>query len=394
VDDREADRVRIVHVTAHLPPDQAANALLPAHLGRWGREAGHAIEYVAHPPIAGTGTSTAGPMAGSVTWIPRGRGGLLRRLKLASLTGAVRISRAATPALARADLVHLHSNGLLPEVCARLAASLGKPTVLTLYGTEIWHYRQRRGIDLFTRMYRRASFVTFYSRGLRDRALELGLGRPHTTVTYPPVAEPFARAADGDERSALRERLDLRAQFILLNVKRLHPLAGQQSLIEALPEVLRAHPDTLLVFCGAGPLRASLEAHASARGVATRVRFTGLVDNARVAEYNRAADLFVLPSRLEALPTVAIEALASGTPVISTDHPGGIELHGLFESDVELVPREQSGALAAAIIRFLDAPRRVHPSTMDVLAREFAAEVVRDRYLDIYRRAMRSRAGR
>ena len=59
--------------------------------------------------------------------------------------------------------------------------------------------------------------------------------------------------------------------------------------------------------------------------------------------------MFVLPSLLEALPTVAVEALACGTPVVSADHPGGVELHGLFGDDVAVVPREDSGRLAAAL---------------------------------------------
>ena len=46
--------MRILHVTPHLPPDQAANALLPWQLGVWARDAGDAVEYVAHPPRAGS----------------------------------------------------------------------------------------------------------------------------------------------------------------------------------------------------------------------------------------------------------------------------------------------------------------------------------------------------
>ena len=72
-----------------------------------------------------------------------------------------------------------------------------------------------------------------------------------------------------------------------------------------MPAVLRAHPDTELVICGTGALRPELEAQAAALGIAAHVRFAGLVDNEIVADYNRAADLFVLPSLLEALPTVA-----------------------------------------------------------------------------------------
>ena len=72
-----------------------------------------------------------------------------------------------------------------------------------------------------------------------------------------------------------------------------------------------------------------------------------------MAVYNRAADLFVLPSRLEACPTVALEALACGTPVVSSDNPGGVELHGLFGDDVAVVPREDPGRLAGAIVAAL-----------------------------------------
>ena len=45
--------MHILHVTPHLPPDQAANALLPRELGHWAREAGDTVEYLAHPPRQG-----------------------------------------------------------------------------------------------------------------------------------------------------------------------------------------------------------------------------------------------------------------------------------------------------------------------------------------------------
>ena len=92
-------------------------------------------------------------------------------------------------------------------------------------------------------------------------------------------------------------------------------------------------------WSSAAPARSSTSCRRrpSALGVAGHVTFAGLVDNEIVADYNRAADVFVLPSLLEALPTVAVEALACGTPVVSADHPGGVELHALFGDDVAVV---------------------------------------------------------
>jgi glycosyltransferase involved in cell wall biosynthesis len=88
-------------------------------------------------------------------------------------------------------------------------------------------------------------------------------------------------------------------------VKRLHPLAGQRYLIEAMNEVIRTHPDARLVFCGSGPLLNELRSAARSAGVERHVTFAGLVDNTTIERYCAAADLFVLPSLLEALPTVA-----------------------------------------------------------------------------------------
>lgn len=373
--------MRILHVTPHLPPDQAANALLPWQLGNWARAAGDTVEYAAHPSRAGGRAE----LAGGVTWLPRRSGGFFdRTLRLGSIAGAWRIQRALGPLIGRADVVHVHSNGLLAEVAVLAAVRAKKPVVLTLYGTEIWHYRRKRGRpDLFTRAYQEASFVTFYSERLMSRAFELGLRRRNAQVIYPPVAEEFAWH-DEQRQAEERAALGISNRHLLLNVKRLHPLAGQRVLVEAMMDVVHDHPDTRLVICGTGPLRDELQAATRSAGVERHVHFTGLVDNVAIARYCAAADLFVLPSLLEALPTVAVEALASGTPVLSSDNPGGLELNGLFGPDVSIVPGEQPIALGKAITHFLQHKRRTLPGTKDVIAREFRPDAVAKQYWKIY----------
>jgi hypothetical protein len=139
--------MRVCHVSPHLPPDQAANALLPADLGRWARAHGADVSFVAHEPMQIR--STTETLAGPVCWVPR-RGpasAAARFFKLDSWKHANAIIGALDRMASRADLLHLHSNGLIVEVAAAWATRRKIPYILTLYGTEIWHYRRRRPID-------------------------------------------------------------------------------------------------------------------------------------------------------------------------------------------------------------------------------------------------------
>ena len=377
--------MHILHVTPHLPPDQAANALLPWQLGSWARESGDTVEYVANPPRAGGAAS----LPGAVAWVPRRSDGVLSRLPgIGPLAASLPVYRALGPAIARADVVHAHSNGLLTELAVVLGRRQQKPVVLTLYGTEIWHYKRRKIFDPFTRAYRGAREVTFYSQRLLDKARELGLGRDHLTVVYPAVSAAFT-PADATTRARWRAEFGITEPLVVLNVKRLHELAGQKFLIDAFARLARTRRDVRLVICGTGPLRVELEQQARDLGVADRITFAGLVPNADVARYAAIADVFALPSLLEALPTVAVEALSAGTPVVSADHPGGVELHEIFGDDVLVVARGQVDPLAAALADSLATPARTQPDTAVRLRALFSPEAVRRQYEAVYERALK-----
>ena len=378
--------MRVCHVSPHLPPDQAANALLPADLAAWGHARGDEVILVSHEPAQGR-AAQALPF-GRVVRLPRKppAGAIERMLRLDTIRQARLIKRALDEAAAGSDLLHLHSNGLIVEVAAAWAARRSIPYLLTLYGTEIWHYRRRWPIDPFTRAYRGARAVTFYSRKLMEHAIGLGLDRPGLSVVYPSIAASFA-PRDEATRAMWRTALGITEPHVVLNVKRLHELAGQRYLIDAFAQVVlsgRDRRDVRLVICGTGALKDALEQQARTLGISDRVTFTGLVDNDLVARYAAVADVFALPSLLEAMPTVAVEALASGTPVISADHPGGVELHALLGDDVRVVPKTNVNDLAAALASALASPRRVRPETLDLVRKSFGSDAVRRAYELLY----------
>jgi glycosyltransferase involved in cell wall biosynthesis len=377
--------LKICMVTPHLPPDQAANALLPHLLGEGLRGRGHEVSFVSFEPKYSVATPRE-----DVTYISRPANGWVRKARLSQAATFFEVFRKVRPLLRQADVIHVHSNTFMNQVSALLARVANRPFLLTHYGTEIWHFRKRWPIDPFLWMNDKASHVTFYSRLLLERSLELGVTVQRRSVVYPPADERF-HVFSPDEREVARRALGIGKGPLLINVKRLHPLAGQRYLVEAMPEILDRFPETQAWFAGEGESRTELESLIAEKKLGSSVRLLGLVDNRELPRYYAAADLFVLPSKLEAFPTVAAEALACGTPVVTADHPGGKEIKELFPEDVRVVPREDASALGQSIVEALDAPRRASKGTLDRIEKEFRPDAAVERYLELYREALEDR---
>ena len=362
-------------VTPHLPPYQAANALLPHVLGVELEKRGHVVSFLTFKAEERERVRTA--------YVRRRT--RFRLTRLPQLLEAMETRRKGLPLIEDADLVHVHSNTWMNQVAARLAFKHGKPYVLTHYGTEIWHHDGRN--RAFRTLNRNARHVAFYSAGLLARARELNVPFREATVVYPAVDILFSPLAP-PERQAVRAPLVGSGESLLFNVKRLHPLADHATLLRAFA-LLDPEIKAKLVIAGSGEERAGLEALSRELGLAGRVRFLGLVPNEEVAKLHAAADLFVLSSRLEATPTVVLEALACGTRVVSTDNPGGLELGEMFPDDLRIVPRENPQALAEGIAASLRENRRIGERTARLIDERFSLRGLVDRYFQIYEEARR-----
>jgi glycosyltransferase involved in cell wall biosynthesis len=138
-------------------------------------------------------------------------------------------------------------------------------------------------------------------------------------------------------------------------VGRLVPVKGFDLLLQAYALARRQRgglPGLLIV--GEGEQRGQLQALAAALGIAGAVRFHGYTSNPYYLM--KRAKAFVLSSRHEGMPTVLVEAMALGTPVISFDCTSGpAELIGDSSRGL-LVPAEDVDALAAALVRYDSVP--------------------------------------
>ncbi|MDD3650136.1 glycosyltransferase [Immundisolibacter sp.] len=315
--------------------------------------------------------------------------------RLADLPGVRRHKRwfvpLALPALA-AYLRHerpaaLLSGGEWPNVIALAAKRLAGGSTRVVVSEHIHvgastagaAQRKRRRLlpRLMARLYPRADAIVAVSEGVRQDLLSrfpLPPARVHTI--YNPVITPALLAARD-------EALDdpwfaPGAPPVLINVAQLRVQKDQATLLRAFAKVRARRPARLLIL-GEGNQRPALEALARELGIAADVRLPGFVRNPLA--YLRRARLFVLSSAWEGLPTVLIEALACGCPVVSTDCPAGpaeILDHRRYG---RLTPVGDADALAAAIEQSLDAP--VEHRTLEGRAFDFSAVAAAPRYLEL-----------
>ncbi|WP_030810300.1 glycosyltransferase family 4 protein [Streptomyces sp. NRRL F-2799] len=147
-------------------------------------------------------------------------------------------------------------------------------------------------------------------------------------VQLPPGVDEktFHPGSGGDE---VRARLGLTDRPVVVCVSRLVPRKGQDTLIRAMPRILAAEPDAVLLIVGGGPYEADLRRLAAETGVADSVRFTGAVPWAELPAHFGAGDVFAMPCRtrrggldVEGLGIVYLEASATGLPVVAGDSGG------------------------------------------------------------------------
>lgn len=244
----------------------------------------------------------------------------------------------------RIELIHAHESA--PALVAWMATiGMPIPILVTYHGSE------PERVAAFAWIARLAArrVITTCQRCAEDLRRVGGVSATSVQVTALGI-EP-APQIDATTRQRIRARLLCDGgRLLVVTVARLARQKGIDVLVEAARRIAARDASIRFAVVGDGPLRDDVERWIAEAGVGALLTLVGHSD--RPHDYLAASDLFVLPSRWEALPIAIVEAFQHGLPVVATDAGGTREL--VDDAVGAIVPIDDATALADCIAAICD----------------------------------------
>ena len=306
------------------------------------------------------------------------------------------------------DIIHVENAYPLGTVAALTSLLIKIPFVVNLQGADVMalpkydygygrYWLPRLGLRL---TFRRANFTRANSEQTAVLALHYGAKPERVRVIFRNISTNIYPPADLDlnkhkqaQQAILRQRYDLNPGPVLISYSRLHPFKGLDFLVRAVPILQERLGAINLLICGPsrhtpqfGDYRRYLENLAHQLGIQEAVIFTGKIDFALSQDYLAGADLLVIPSIVDALNKVAIEAAAVATPAVITNTTG-IAPHAVQAGVALSVPPSDVSALAAAITIAL-AQQNEMGQTGPAFAAAFTSPHIAQQLLDLYQQVL------
>ena len=185
--------------------------------------------------------------------------------------------------------------------------------------------------------------------------------------------------ADGE---AIREHHDFGDSPVILHVGRIVQEKNLDLLVTAASHILAERQDAHFVIVGKGPYAPAVQQHVEKQGLTEHFLFTGFIPDKELPNYYAAADVLAFPSTYETQGIVAIEAMATGTPVVAAAARSLPELINDGETGFLFEPGN-AAALADAVLEALDGDIAVDATRV---ASAFSRERCTDRLLSYYER--------
>ncbi|CAN5297574.1 N-acetyl-alpha-D-glucosaminyl L-malate synthase BshA [soil metagenome] len=288
------------------------------------------------------------------------------------------------------ELLHVHY--AIPHATSAWIAKemLGSdhplPIVTTLHGTDITLVGQERSFQEITRFsIARSDGITAVSAFLKDETVAQFGVPPEDIEVIPNFVEPsqYDRASHPCHKDVLLTP----GEQLVMHTSNFRPVKRVLDVVRIFARIAARVPSRL-VFTGDGPDRLAAAREAELCGVANRVVFLGKQDS--VAELLACADLFLLPSESESFGLAALEAMASGVPVVAT-HTGGVPEVVQDGETGFLAPVGDVDAMAEAGVRILSDHAlwgRMSAAAQEVARERFSVQRVLPLYEGYYERLL------
>lgn len=288
------------------------------------------------------------------------------------------------------NLLHVHY--AIPHASAavnakRILADAGLtvPVVTTLHGTDITLLGKDASFKpVITHAINASDVVTTVSQSLKDDTVRLfEVSRDVEVVHNFVCPSHFERPPDLEFRSQLSPK----GTPILCHVSNFRPVKRVLDVIDTFARV-RAEREVTLLMVGDGPDRARAEARCRELDLAQDVVFLGKVKNP--IEPLLISDLLLLPSETESFGLVALEAMAAGVPVVSSNVGGLPEVNVQDETGYLRDVGDVEGMAQDALAILDDRALRSFKQRAKARAEEFTIDRILPYYLDLYHRALDS----
>jgi glycosyltransferase involved in cell wall biosynthesis len=256
----------------------------------------------------------------------------------------------------------MHGHWVVPGGVIASAAMPSLPLVVSLHGSDVFvAERTRIAGAAARRVFRHSGAVTACSRDLADRAIGLGADAERMEVVPYGVDTSRFKPASAADRAAIRSSAGIpHSARVIAAAGRLVRKKGFEYLIDAMAF---AGGDAHLVIAGDGDLSGELRTRARDGSAADRIHFPGNLTQDAVGAWFAAADVAAVPSvhdehgNVDGLPNTLLEALATGTPIVTTA-AGGIGAVVEHDRSAIVVPERDPRALGDAIATLLADPTR------------------------------------
>jgi glycosyltransferase involved in cell wall biosynthesis len=158
-----------------------------------------------------------------------------------------------------------------------------------------------------------------------------------------------------DEKTFVPIQNDKKKENYILYTGIFRPRKGLFDLINCAEHVIKEYPEIKFILTGRGILREKLKKEIQLRGLQKNITFLGYVSRKKLVETYQNATVHVIPSHYEGLPTVLLEAMSCGLPVVATDIGGNNEVISTGVNGF-LVPPKCPEIMARSILKLLYNP--------------------------------------